>query len=42
MFWSNDPHMTIRHMLLSLGLIEEQEELQRVGEFYHKAGIPGY
>ncbi|HMD83728.1 MAG TPA: carbon-nitrogen hydrolase family protein [Terriglobia bacterium] len=41
-FWSNDPHMTIRHMLQSLGLIEEQEELQRVEEFYHKAGIPGY
>jgi predicted amidohydrolase len=42
MFWSNDPHMTIRHMLLSLGLMEEQEEYQRVEEFYHKDGVPGY
>jgi hypothetical protein len=42
MFWSNDPHMTIRQMLRGLGLLEEQEELQRVGEVYHKAGVPGY
>jgi membrane-anchored protein YejM (alkaline phosphatase superfamily) len=34
MFWSNDPHMTIRHMLRSLGLMEGQEEYQRVVEFY--------
>ncbi len=42
MFWSNDPHMTIRHMLRSLNLMEEQEEYQRVEEFYQKAGVPGY
>ena len=42
MFWSNDPHMTIRHMLRGLGLIEQQEEYQSVAGFYHKAGIPGY
>ena len=42
MFWSNDPHMTIRHMLRGLGLSEQQEEYQQVGVFYHKAGIPGY
>ncbi len=42
MFWSNDPHMTIRHMLRSLGLMEEQEEFQRAESFYHKAGVPGY
>jgi hypothetical protein len=41
MFWSNDAHMTIRHMLQSMGLVEEQEEFQRVEEFYHKAGVPG-
>jgi hypothetical protein len=34
--------MTIRQMLRGLGLLEEQEELQRVGEVYHKAGVPGY
>jgi predicted amidohydrolase len=42
MFWSNDPHMTIRHMLRGLGLSEQQEEYQSVAGFYHKAGIPGY
>ncbi|MDR3676276.1 MAG: carbon-nitrogen hydrolase family protein [Acidobacteriota bacterium] len=42
MFWSNDPHMTIRHMLRGLGLSEQHEEYQSVAGFYHKAGIPGY
>jgi predicted amidohydrolase len=42
MFWSNDAHMTIRHMLQSMGQMEEQEEFQRAGEVYHKAGVPGY
>ena len=42
MFWSNDPHVTVRQMLRSLGLMEEQEEFQRTEEFYHKAGVPGY
>ena len=35
MFWSNDPHMTIRQMLRSLGLEEAQEEYQRA-----EAGLP--
>jgi predicted amidohydrolase len=42
MFWSNDPHRTIRQMLRSLGLTEEQEELERVKAYYHKAGVLGY
>jgi predicted amidohydrolase len=42
MFWSNDPHMTIRHMLRSLGLLEQQEEYQHAEEVYHKAGVPSY
>ena len=42
MFWSNDPHTTIRQMLRSLGLIEQQEEFERVESVYHKAGVPGY
>jgi hypothetical protein len=37
MFWSNDPHLTIRHMLQSLGLVE-----QHAAEVYHQAGVPGY
>ena len=40
LFWSNDPHMTIRHMLLSLGLMEQQEEYQKVDEVFKKAGVP--
>ena len=42
MFWSNDPHLTIRQMVRSVGLMEEQEEFQRAERFYHKAGVPGY
>ena len=41
-FWSNDPHMTIRQMLGSLGLMEQQEEFERAEGVYHKAGVPGY
>jgi hypothetical protein len=39
MFWSNDPHLTIRQMLQSMGLMERQEQLQRAEEFYRKAGV---
>ncbi|MGO8789535.1 MAG: carbon-nitrogen hydrolase family protein [Terriglobia bacterium] len=42
MFWSNDPHMTIHQMVQSLGLMEQQEEYQRVEAIYHKDGVPGY
>jgi len=41
-FWSNDAHTTIRQMLRSMGLMEEQEEFQRAERAYHKAGVPGY
>ena len=41
-FWSNDPHTTIRQMLRSMGLMEEQEEFQRAERAYRKAGVPGY
>lgn len=41
-FWSNDPHTTIRQMLRKLGLREEQEELQADRERYHQLGVPGY
>jgi len=42
MFWSNDPHMTIRQMMQSLGLQETYEEYRHAAEVYHKAGVPGY
>jgi hypothetical protein len=41
MFWSNDPHMTIRQMMRSLNLMEQDEEYQKVREFFRKAGVPG-
>jgi predicted amidohydrolase len=41
-FWSNDPHMTIRQMLRSVNLKEEEEEHQLISARYHEAGIPGY
>jgi len=41
-FWSNDPHVTIRQMLRSIGLAEADEEEQRIKGLYHNAGIPGY
>jgi predicted amidohydrolase len=39
-FWSNDPHVSIRQMLLSLGLDEFDEELARIEKLYDKAGVP--
>jgi predicted amidohydrolase len=42
MFWSNDPHMTIRQMYQSIGLEEADKEYQRAAEFFHKAGVVGY
>lgn len=42
MFWSNDPHMTIRQMMQSLGLVEVQEEYQHAEQVYRNAGVPGY
>jgi predicted amidohydrolase len=42
MFWSNDPHMTVRQMVENLGLTEEQDELRHAREVYHTAGVPGY
>jgi predicted amidohydrolase len=42
MFWSNDPHTTIRRMLRSIGLMEQQEEFERGEGSYHKPDVPGY
>jgi hypothetical protein len=39
-FWSNDPSATIGQMVRSLGLDEEEEELQRIRQLYRKAGVP--
>jgi predicted amidohydrolase len=37
-FWSNDPKTTIGEMVRSLGLLELEDEMTRVREFYRKAG----
>jgi predicted amidohydrolase len=42
MFWSNDPKMPIRQMAQSLGLVEAEDELERVRQCYRQAGVPGY
>ena len=38
-FWSNDPQMTIREMVRSLGLEEQREQFARVQQVYRKAGL---
>ena len=40
-FWSNDPQVPIRKMLLSMGLDEFDEELVRIEKLYDQAGVPG-
>jgi hypothetical protein len=40
-FWSNDPQVTIRQMVRSLGVAEAEEELQRIRKLFDKAGVPG-
>jgi predicted amidohydrolase len=41
-FWSNDPRQPIGEMVRKLGLTEAEEELTRVRQVYHRAGVPGY
>ena len=41
-FWSNDPRTPVRQMVQSLGLLEAEEELARVREIYHRAGVLDY
>ena len=40
LFWSNDPAMPVRRMIQSLGLLEAEDELARVRQSYHQAGLP--
>jgi beta-ureidopropionase len=41
-FWSNDPKMTVRQMIETVGLTEEQDQLRHDREVYRNAGVPGY
>jgi len=38
-FWSNDPKTAIGEMVRSLGVLELEEEMARVREFYRAAGV---
>ena len=38
-FWSNDPKMTIGEMVRSIGVLELEEEMARVRQFYRAAGV---
>jgi predicted amidohydrolase len=39
-FWSNDPRITAGDMVRSIGVLESEEELARVRQFYRRAGVP--
>ena len=39
-FWSNDSEIPIRRMIDSIGVTEEEVELQRIQSLYRKAGVP--
>jgi predicted amidohydrolase len=39
-FWSNDPHLSIRQMIYSIGLAEADEEHARIRKLYRQAGLP--
>lgn len=38
-FWSNDPGITVGEMVRSIGVLEIEEEMARVRQFYRKAGM---
>jgi beta-ureidopropionase len=38
-FWSNDPKITIGQMVRSIGVLELEEEMARVRQFYSAAGV---
>jgi len=41
-FWSNDPGITVGEMVRSIGVLEIEEEMAQVNQFYRKAGVPRY
>ena len=38
-FWSNDPNTTIGQMVRSIGVLELEQEMARVRQFYRAAGV---
>ncbi len=41
-FWSNDPGITIGEMVRALGVLELEEEMARVREFYRHSRVRGF
>jgi beta-ureidopropionase len=41
-FWSNDPKVTIRQMIQSIGLVEMEDQMKQVRGLFHKAGVPSH
>jgi predicted amidohydrolase len=41
-FWSNDPAVSIGQMVRSLGVLEIEDEVARVKQFYSRAGVPSF
>jgi len=41
-FWSNDPGIMVGEMVRSIGVLEIEEEMAQVREFYRKARRPSY
>ncbi|MBI4626219.1 MAG: carbon-nitrogen hydrolase family protein [Verrucomicrobia bacterium] len=41
-FWSNDPKITVGEMVRSIGVLEFEDEMARVRQFYRQARLPGY
>jgi predicted amidohydrolase len=41
-FWSNDPKTTIGEMVRSIGVLELEDEMARVRQFYRGAGVRAY
>jgi hypothetical protein len=39
-FWSNDPKLTIQHMIQSIGVNDIVEEMERIRRIYRAAGVP--
>ena len=42
LFWSNDPKVTIRQMIQSLGLVEMEDQMKQVRGLFRKAGVPSH
>ena len=41
-FWSNDPKVTVRQMIQSIGLVEMEDQMKQVRGLFHKARVPSH